>query len=176
MSLKEYILIIFALHPLFTVSCSHAKEEKTMEPSPWLLAVVENDSNKANAIDICTPESWHVELKNVSSMPQRLWSDSNSWGYSILSFVVKDNEGKIYEIKRKARSWRKNYPGYITIISGESHVFNIALMDNSWELSPIICTLTDIKLQAILIIPEDAYTREHEVWRGRIISGEYPFN
>lgn len=171
--IRLYSLFSFLL--LVCLGSAFAFSTDSKATAPWHLTITVAESDKEQSLNLCSANHFHVVLTNHSGTSQRFWKQSNSWGYSILSFVVTDGNGKTYIIKRKPRSWRKNYPGFITIKASESYVFNVSFSNESWDVPQTVCELNRFKIQAIINITNDQQTNEYNVWAGRIKSAIYEF-
>ena len=64
-------LIFISLYPAVS------KAENVSKP-PWALEIISADNKE--------PLKISVILKNISQNPQKIWKESNSWGYSISLF------------------------------------------------------------------------------------------
>ncbi len=110
-----------------------------------------------------------VVLTNVSSRPLRLWKTSCSWGYSALSFEMRDAHG-VHRLRRTPVPFLKNFPQFLTLAPGESRRRWVALASNDWEGFPVPAPGHSLSrtLRAVFEIKPDAESRQYQVWTGRI--------
>ncbi|MDD5584794.1 MAG: hypothetical protein PHV55_07045 [Candidatus Omnitrophica bacterium] len=116
----------------------------------------------------------HVILKNISDKPQKIWSESYSWGYENLSFEM-ILDGKRVLIEKKPREWEKNFPDYWTILSGEYFVFDVSLTSEEWNFPSIEEASKIAELKAVYRNTSNSFKTGTEgnyegFWTGRIES------
>ena len=120
------------------------------------------------------PDAFYIVLTNVSSKPQKVFEDWNSWGYQAISFRVTTEDGKRVVISERQQDFTKNYPSTFTVDPGEHQVFAIHL-DNWWEAKPPIPKRneTPITLTVIYELLPSPEAARQSVWTGRVESHEY---
>lgn len=147
-----------------TASNARAGQDRQWEVS---IAIPESDGERSIPLDAAA--HFHVILTNRSGTTQKVWKDSNSWGYSALRFEVTDDTGSTLVLSKKERSWRKNTPSFWVIPDGESLVYDVFLAAGEWDGVPETRG-QPVTISAILEIPEDEKTRELGVWTGKAAS------
>jgi hypothetical protein len=116
-------------------------------------------------------DHFHVILSNTSSKAQRVFQDSNSWGYYSLSFELEDPGGKKWVAKKKRTAFSRNVPSWLEIPPGENLVIDVYWGDESaWEGFPPFETEKNLKVRAVFEIKPDAETKQFQVWTGRMTS------
>lgn len=75
-----------------------------------------------------TTSHFHVVLTNTSARPLKIFGDSNSWGYDLLSFRLTDG-GRTFEAKKPPAIFTRNIPQTITIGAGQAHVVDVYFGD-----------------------------------------------
>lgn len=165
-------LIIFIVLGIFENTMTLGAE---IEGGPaWKLSIAVPESNEVREIQLNPTEHFHVVLENRSKKPQKIWKNSNSWGYSVLYFEVTDENGMKQIIRKQPRDWRKNTPGYWLLSHGEYLVYNISLSSRDWGFTlPLRGEPRRLKIQAIIDIPEESQARKLGVWTGLIKSVVY---
>jgi len=122
---------------------------------------------------------FHVIVANTSDKPQRIWREWCMWGYYALSFELTEQDGKTRTIKKKPRSWTKNFPDYWTVGPHESLVVDVEFADTStWEGFPQPSGVSQsFTMRAVFEIPQGDQAQQHSVWTGRVVSkaDEYVF-
>lgn len=138
------------------------------------LSICVPESNGIRAIHLSPNNHFHVVLENKSKIPQKIWKDSNSWGYSILYFEVTDETGIKQIIRKRPRDWRKNAPGFWLLNPGEQLVYNVSLTNGEWDFEfQAKSEARRFKMRAVIEIPEDDHSRKIGVWTGLIRSTVY---
>lgn len=119
-------------------------------------------------------QHFQVVVTNVSAKPVRLWREWCSWGYFGLSFVVTDGDGNPVVVKKRARSWPKNYPDWTTLEPGDHMVFEVSFDEPIWQDAPMPepGNSRPVRMKAVYEVRVDDETKEHEVWTGRVSSPE----
>ena len=148
-------LIFISLYPAVS------KAENVSKP-PWALEIISADNKE--------PLKISVILKNISQNPQKIWKESNSWGYSILYFEIIDEKSGRNYIRKKPINWRKNIPTFWIIDAGQNLIYDISFMNEDWELFSSFLKLKNFEIQAIMDIPEDSQAKRYDVWTGIIKS------
>ena len=117
---------------------------------------------------------FHLLVTNKSDRPQRMWLDSNSWGYRSISFELTDASGKTYRVARKDTVFTRNIPSYWTIASGDTLVTDVYFGDLSlWDGFPLRKgQSTTVRLRAVLDVPASPESAQLGVWTGRVESDE----
>jgi len=176
--LRNKVCYSFIVTLVFIVLSPIASKAENISKSPWALEIVSADKNelpKTNDHPIHPIKKIDVILRNISEKPQRIWKESNSWGYSVLYFeVVDEKSGKNY-IRKKPKNWRKNFPEFLTIDAGQSLVYNISFMNEDWDIFSSFFKLKNFNIQAILDIPEDSQAKQYGVWTGTAKSNVLKF-
>lgn len=148
-----------------TASNARADTDQQWELS---LAIPESDGERSILLDEAA--HFHVVLTNRSGATQKIWKDSNSWGYSALRFEVTDEAGKNLVLRKKERSWRKNIPSFWVISDGESLVYDVFPAAGEWDGVLNRMQGQPIKIRAILEISQEEKAQELGVWTGRVAS------
>jgi hypothetical protein len=97
-----------------------------------------------------------------------------SWGYDNLSFEVTDEAGRTVAVTKRKRAWTKNAPDWEVIPPGGHQVREINFDPTKWENSPMpeAGRSRAVRIRAIYSIPEEARTKKHGIWTGRVSSPE----
>ncbi len=167
-----FVLFILAYFESTTVFCAETKDD-----TPWKLSIAVPESNGLRSIHLRPTEHFHVVLQNKFKNDQKIWKDTNSWGYAVLYFELTYENGTKKIIRKQSRTWRKNAPGYWTINAGEYLVYDVFLSRGDWDLVfPQDVTAGRVKMQAVIEIPTDEQTQKFGVWSGRIKSAAREVN
>ena len=120
------------------------------------------------------PSDFYVVLTNVSSEPQAVWEEWNSWGYETISFEATTGDGKKFIISRKPQIFTVNFPSTFLIQPGEHKVYDIRL-DKWWAAHPALPRVdeTSITLRAIYEVHPTPESAQYKVWTGRVESHGY---
>ncbi len=123
------------------------------------------------------PSHFWVVVTNSSDKPVRLWREWCSWGWYSLSFRVTDSAGKVVEVKKGPRGWRKNYPDATVLQPGEHLVFEVAFDEETWPSAPVPeqGKFHDVRMKAVFAVPVDDESKKQEVWTGEVSSPEGVF-
>jgi hypothetical protein len=143
---------------------------RAVDAPGWQVSVAVPESNGERSIQFDQTAHFHVLLTNVTASPQKIWKESDSWGYAALSFELKDATGKAWTVRKKERPWRKNTPAFWTVASRETLVYDVTLADGRWEGMPPSPREKRFTIRAIVEIKVDEKTREHGIWTGRVLS------
>jgi hypothetical protein len=144
------------------------------DDSQWKLSIAVLESNGLRSIRLSPSEHFNVVLENRSKKKQKIWKDTNSWGYSILYFELTYDNGTKQIVRKQPRTWRKNTPNYWLINHGEYLVYDVFLTSRDWNyVFPKNSKVRRVKMQAVIEIPGDEQTRKFNVWSGRIKSAIY---
>lgn len=164
-----YLLFTFLVAGWSSLALAVPKEKHT-----WSLSIAIPVSNGVRVIDSNSTQPFHVVLTNISKTDQKIWKQTNSWGYSVLSFILIDKQGVKKTIRKRQRGWRKNNPSFYLINSGEQIVYDVLLTGKEWQgFMTKTKSVQHVKLQAVIEIPEDDKTREFGIWTGLIKSEVY---
>jgi len=136
----------------------------------WQLSISVPLSHDERIISLDPSQHFHVLLTNVSGQSQKFWKESCSWGYSVLSLELTNELGKKAVVKKKPRSWRKNFPDFWTIQPGGSLVFDVYLGGESWEGLPAAEFGSNVRVRALIEVPADEDARRLGVWTGHLSS------
>lgn len=119
---------------------------------------------------------FYVLLSNVSSQPQNVWEDWNSWGYQAISFELTTADGKKHVVSKRQQEFTRNFPSTVVIEPGEHQVFVIHF-DEWWEIQPPISKTdeTPITLKAIYEVSPTPESAQYKAWTGRLQSRDYKF-
>ena len=147
-----------------------ASNARAGEDRQWELSIAIPESDGERSIPLDEAAHFHVILTNKSGAAQKIWKDSNSWGYSALRFEVTDEAGSNLVLRKKERSWRKNTPSFWVISDGESLVYDVFLASGEWDGVLNQMRGQSIEIRSVLEIPEEDKARELGVWTGRITS------
>ncbi len=117
-------------------------------------------------------DHFHVILSNTSAKAQRVFQDSNSWGYYSLSFELEDHGGKKWLARKKRIAFSRNVPSWLEIPPGENLVIDVYWGDESaWDgFPPFETEAKRLTVRAVLEIKPDAETKQFQVWTGRMTS------
>lgn len=117
---------------------------------------------------------FHVIITNTSKKPQRILSESCSWGYEALYFELTDANGKTWTVKKKPKDWYRNVLEYNTLPENENMVLDIYYKDtNIWEGFPLpkeFAAPEIITMRAIFEIKPGTVPKKYSVWTGRSVS------
>lgn len=141
------------------------------KPTPTLALSILNV--KTESISLCENQDIRVSIKNISNGDVSIWKQSNSWGYGMLYFRVTDKDNKKQIIRRKPKSWRKNFPAFLILGKGQSMEYEVNFQDDSWTLERSKCSQYGNKIQVVFESLADEYSKEHHVWTGKVISKTY---
>jgi len=78
----------------------------------------------------------HVVLHSRTDHRIKVWEDWNSWGYYCLRLELRDETGKTYQVRKRARPWTANLPQATTIARGGTNVLNLRLGQQIWHGLP----------------------------------------
>ena len=166
-----YFFIFFIIGVLENTIVFSAEIE---DEHQWKLSIAVLESDGLHTIRLSPTEHFHVVLENRSKNLQKIWKDTNSWGYSVLYFELTDENGTKQIIRKRPRTWRKNAPNYWLINYGEYLIYDVFLTSRDWNfILPQGNKARRVKMQAVIEIPEDAQTRKFSVWSGLIKSAVY---
>jgi hypothetical protein len=130
-------------------------------------------ANGERAISYAKPK-FQVQVTNKSDREQRIWRDSNSWGYYALSFELTEADGKVTRIQKVRQGFTKNAPVYFTLPPNESRMLEVNFADtNTWSPVPFPRPGGDsvtYTMRAIFEIGETEQSKKLNVWTGRIVS------
>ncbi|HKH48724.1 MAG TPA: hypothetical protein VKM72_29005 [Thermoanaerobaculia bacterium] len=115
---------------------------------------------------------FHVLLQNRSDHEKRIWEDWNSWGYFNLSFEVIDSSGKKWVVKKRDTGFTRNFPSFLAILPGQTHVFDVYFGDDrEWEGFPLRRGAEQtVHIRALYDVSETAESKTNEVWAGHLKS------
>ena len=116
-----------------------------------------------------------VIVTNTSDKPQRIVTESNSWGDHGLSFELTDKSGKKTLAQRVSMVYEKNLPHWWVLQPRESVVFDVCFADTAkWEGFPHPARYGDseaVTLRAIFEYnPGVSAPLADGVWTGRVFS------
>ena len=121
-------------------------------------------------------EMLRVDVKNTSSEEINIWEESCSWGWGIFYFVFTDCQSEEIKAKvtRKETVWTRNFPKYFTLQPNETKMVEFNLGDGIWKTDGLdaLSETQPVCTKAILQIPEDEQTKEHQVITGEAQSNE----
>jgi len=142
---------------------------------PWKLRIVPTRSSAKHGtmIDSATKDScFYVVLSNTSQADMSVWREWCSWGYFCLSFDMTLPDSKTIHVKKKPRSWKKNYPDPFIVKKGSHFVYAVSF-NEMWEGFPDDWKNQKVKLKAIFSVEkEDDQAGRHKVWIGKVESPE----
>jgi hypothetical protein len=117
---------------------------------------------------------FHVLLTNTSDGPQRVWADTNSWGYQSLSFEITDAAGKTWHVGKKQAVFTRNLPGYLTIAAGDTLVKDVYFGDSAvWAGFPLRKGQSNsVRIRAVFEVAPSPEATQFALWTGRIESNE----
>jgi hypothetical protein len=180
---KLFLTPYFAL--VFITVCNTQKQPASSNPEakaqkvPFSVSVVPETSRGegfGSTIDMAhyKPRDFYVVLTNVSSEPQAVWEDRNSWGYRAVSFELTTVDGKKFLVSRRPASFTRNFPSTFLMEPGEHQVYAIRL-DQWWETHPSLpkADETEITLKAIYEVRPTPEAAQYKVWTGRLESRSY---
>jgi hypothetical protein len=121
-------------------------------------------------VDSVNNKNSHIcfSLQNNSNKEVRLWEEWNSWGYYNISMKIITNDS-IYTVRKNESRWDKNIPTYFILKPDESKQFDINLNSKDWQGLPAK-NIKDSEIQIFYEIPVDEYTKEHDIWTGKLKS------
>ncbi|EMN01814.1 hypothetical protein LEP1GSC021_1623 [Leptospira noguchii str. 1993005606] len=161
-----YPFILISLG-IFLLECFKT-ETKSLEVS---IVIPGNDKEKSLFIyDSSDKIIFHVLVKNVSNKEIRIWKDWNSWGYDNLSFQIQTDQENI-NIYKEGKEWLKNFPDFWSIKPNEFVILNVNLDIKTWpKLKELKFKNDRVKIKCIYEIKEDSYTKQYNIWTGKIES------
>jgi hypothetical protein len=168
----SHALLVIALLILGEVAlmAQAAKRSQSDSGSVWDVVIAIPESNDERAISLDVKAHFHVILTNKSAAPQKMWKESNSWGYSAIQFEMTDEADKKSVIMKKERAWRKNTPSFWLIGSGEILVYDVYLGSGEWMDVPSGMRDKRVKLRAIVKVTDEEKAQEYGVWTGEVRS------
>ena len=139
-------------------------------PLALSIAVPVRDKQRSIGNDL-----FHVVVRNISTHPVNLWRGGCSWGYYNLTFVVTEESGKSWIVKKKHINFKQNFPDFCTIDPNGDLVIDVTLKPETpetWENPPRHegGKSRTVTLQAIFQIEETEESKKFEVWTGKVIS------
>ena len=75
--------------------------------------------------------------------------------------------------KKQPRAWRSNYPKWWLLKPKGTHIIDVYFSEAKlWEgfRRPAKDSVLKLNVTAIFEIPADEWTREHQIWNGKILS------
>ncbi|EMN51874.1 putative lipoprotein [Leptospira interrogans serovar Autumnalis str. LP101] len=160
-----FILIISL--GIFLLGCFKT-EQRSLEVS---IAIPGNDKEKSLIINESSDKiSFHVLVKNVSNKEIRIWKDWNSWGYDNISFQIQTDQESI-SIYKEGKAWDKNFPDFWSVKPNEFVILNVNFDVKTWpKLRELKFKNDKVKIKCIYEIKEDPYSKEYNIWTGKIES------
>jgi hypothetical protein len=145
----------------------------TAEESLAISIAIPADADGERAIRYEKP-MFQVQVTNKFDREQRIWRDSNSWGYYALSFELTEANGKVTRIEKKPQGFTRNVPSYWTLPPHERRMLEVDFAETTtWSPVPFPqrgggpVTYT---MRAIFEIGETEESKKFNVWTGRIVS------
>lgn len=139
----------------------------------WSLRIVPNYSSveQGTKIDCATKDSYfYVVLTNLSKSDLTVWREWCRLGYFCLSFEITVPDDKTILIKKKPRTWKKNYADPFIVKKGGHFVYSVRF-NEAWEGFLNDWKNQKVKIKAIFEIKkEDNNAERFKVWLGRIES------
>ena len=145
--------------------------------SPFSVAVVPTtQSGERGMITMANKETreFFVVLTNISTKPQPIFEDWNSWGYQTISFELTTSRGKKVLLSRRQQDFTKNGASTFIVQPREHQVFAIRL-GQWWETKPALRKVNDmpITLKVIYEVSPSPEAITLGVWTGRLESHQY---
>jgi hypothetical protein len=109
--------------------------QATPPPEPLRCELQTPDTPGAGILDPNLSNHLHFILFS-SQVGLRVFSEWNAWGFYARTFTLTDSHANQYQVTSRDRTWDKNYPGTVTINSGEALISDVYLCDGSWRVSP----------------------------------------
>jgi hypothetical protein len=131
------------------------------------------EQNVKMHIDIKS-DNLNLAFSNNGSRMVRVWEFSNSWGWDVLSLMIRSQglDRQCILTRRKTMGWTKNGPTF-KAIEPDSHI-EIQIYPDShwWEFDQDLSVLEDrpLVVKAVLDIPDSPEARELGVFVGRVES------
>ncbi|MBS2006406.1 MAG: hypothetical protein JST01_05160 [Cyanobacteria bacterium SZAS TMP-1] len=102
-----------------------------------------------------------------------IYQENNSWGWESRWFEFKEKQtGKVYDIKRVGRTWKKNGPGVVTLDAQHGKDTHINFEDGTWYASPKLPEPADKEVLKGTLTPFFEITQEEaatgKTWAGKI--------
>ena len=173
---KVFLILCFVI--VFTTGCKTQKEptsskaEPSVQKFPFSLSVVPETSygeRFGSSITMAHDNlrAFYVVLTNVSSEPQAVWEDWNSWGYQTVSFELTTVDRKKFLVSRQQEVFTVNSPSTFLLEPGEHQVYAIRL-DKEWETRPALpkANETPVSLKAIYEVSPTPEAAQYKVWTG----------
>ncbi|MFH1594501.1 MAG: hypothetical protein ABID09_07380 [Candidatus Omnitrophota bacterium] len=166
------ILIIFLSILLFS---ARAGAVDTTAPFEIILVIPEAFGSKSLdlARDPKDKPSFHVLLKNISLIPQKIWDDEGFAGRDNLSFEMVI-DGNIEFVHRNQEFGRSGDPGMrVMLYPGEYHVFDVYFNDRVWYLPNFSKFKINTRIRAVYANHTDDLfklmdVKDSHIWKGRV--------
>jgi len=151
------------------------RAKDTVKGAPWSLQIVPTRcSPTRGAIIDCATRNlhFHVVLTNKSDTDLSVWREWCSWGNECLSFEVTTPTGKPFRVTKRPIDYKKNYPDPFLVRKGGHFVWNVRFDGDIWDGFPGNWKNQKVRLKAVFEIGKDDQTQRHQVWTGKVESGE----
>jgi hypothetical protein len=130
------------------------------------------------------PNYLNISINNNGSQTLRVWEFGNSWGWNILSLIIKkpDSREQYILTRLKTIGWTVNAPTFVSI--EPNNKFETLLYQGSkwWEFDQDLSALKNqpFMVKAVLEIPETPEAKEFGIFVGRVesewVQSEPPHN
>jgi len=151
--------------------------QSTSKPPFLRIRIAVPEGGNVSARDVHS--HFHVIIENVSDRAQKIIDESNSWGYSTLSFEYVTPDGQKQEMQKLQRAWSKNFLSMTTLQPREMMVRDVYLNDTIWSNLPVPKNqgaTVNVRLQAVFEqLPANgvgSWQGGLDPWQGRITSRE----
>ena len=139
------------------------------------LVIPQSNPQGQRELDMSRYKSFHVVLRNISSVPVKIWKDWNSWGYYNLSLSFSNSDTSFTISKKSPTNWDGDFADYWTVPAGESLVLDIDMRAGVWKGLPDLYgeTMTG-KIKATYENKPDALAAEFGIWTGKLTTASLP--
>lgn len=79
-----------------------------------------------------------VLIRNISDCEVYLATESYSHGYYDLEIAIRNENGGVFNLKKRQCAWVRNLPEYLKIEGGESMLYPVSLDRRIWDGMPLI--------------------------------------
>ncbi len=115
---------------------------------------------------------FHVVIENVSTEPQPIIDEWNSWGYFNLTFEYTAADGQRHAMEKLPRAWKGNELTTSKLKPGEVEVRDIYLNNQIWSNLPVPARgETKVRIRAVFQQKLEGFDIPG-LWQGRIESPE----
>jgi len=163
---------IAAFAALMSIAQLAQAEDAAMSISIAVPALDPGAERSVVAFDLTS--HFHVILTNTSDKPQRIVTESNSWGGHALSFELTDDSGKKFTARRVEPDYGKNMLHWWILNPQESMVVDVYFADSDrWQNFPHSVGYGNsqtVTMRAVFEVKSDEVPASAGLWVGHIVS------